>query len=590
MKLRTFFCWLAVVCAVIFAMTFPADAAETGSCGEGVTWSFDAASETLTISGNGSITSAPWRRSQMQIQKVIFEKGITAITDGAFSGYYELKQIVFRGDKPKVGLTTFNKVTATAYWPRDNETWGEYGLTNHGGTLYWVAGEPGTTGVCGDDLQWSFQNGVLTISGTGPMYDYGTKSWMPWLDLRNEIIKVVIEPGVGSIGRAAFANCTELQQIKIGNDVESIGEQAFLYCGRLEAVSIPNKVSKIRELAFAYCTSLSRVVIPESVTEIYCDAFEGCRQIKRIFFYGNAPVISGMVSYDCFKNVEATAYYPVDDASWTKDVRDAYRSNITWVSNPCVNGHTETIRNAEKATCTKAGSTAGLYCSVCDEELVSSEIIPATGHKEAQDTAKAASCTETGLTAGKHCSVCGEVFVAQQTIPATGHSFGDWAEVKPATTAETGLAERTCTACGKKEQKQLEKLEPEPTQPTTVPTTNPTEPTTQPTEPTTKPTTSPTTEPTEPATQPSTAPPTKPTQPQTQPTTQPQTQPTTQPQTQPTTRPVTQHEGTLDAGTADRTPGNEQDSPAVVWVIVGLTAAAAVAAGGFIAFRKFRKK
>lgn len=30
-----------------------------------------------------------------------------------------------------------------------------------------------TTGSCGDDLVWTCVDGVLTISGTGPMYDYG---------------------------------------------------------------------------------------------------------------------------------------------------------------------------------------------------------------------------------------------------------------------------------------------------------------------------------------------------------------------------------------------------------------------------------
>ena len=35
-------------------------------------------------------------------------------------------------------------------------------------------------GVCGDDLQWSFSGGTLTITGSGEMTDFPESEMSPW--------------------------------------------------------------------------------------------------------------------------------------------------------------------------------------------------------------------------------------------------------------------------------------------------------------------------------------------------------------------------------------------------------------------------
>lgn len=54
---------------------------------------------------------------------------------------------------------------------------------------------PETSGVCGADLTWYYQNGVLVIKGTGAMTEYSSGEDMPWYDLREKIGWVIIDEG-----------------------------------------------------------------------------------------------------------------------------------------------------------------------------------------------------------------------------------------------------------------------------------------------------------------------------------------------------------------------------------------------------------
>ena len=55
------------------------------------------------------------------------------------------------------------------------------------------AAEKETSGSCGVNISWQLEDGVLTISGTGEMHNYIDQA--PWLDSRDEITTLVLEPG-----------------------------------------------------------------------------------------------------------------------------------------------------------------------------------------------------------------------------------------------------------------------------------------------------------------------------------------------------------------------------------------------------------
>lgn len=99
---------------------------------------------------------------------------------------------------------------------------------------YTVVEDP--NGKCGDNLKWVFddESGVLTISGSGEMYDfkaYNSTPWYlseaPWYEYRNDIKEVNFETRVNSIGDYAFYECNGITEINLPLSIQKISSKAF---------------------------------------------------------------------------------------------------------------------------------------------------------------------------------------------------------------------------------------------------------------------------------------------------------------------------------------------------------------------------
>ena len=242
------------------------------------------------------------------------------------------------------------------------------------------AEESATSGKCGYNVYWSYDEGskTLTISGTGAMYDYNNVYYGYSLNM----LTVKIEAGVTTIGNEAFLNCSSLTSVTIPNSVTTIGLRAFDGCRSLTSVTIPNSVTTIRECAFdscysltsvkignsvttigdcafRYCNSLTSVTIPNSVTTIGVGAFDGCRSLTSI------DVASGNLNYSSKdgvlfdKNKSTLIQYPIGNKRTEYTIPNSVTTIGSYAFDDCSNLTSVTIPNSV----TTIGSYAFDDCS-----------------------------------------------------------------------------------------------------------------------------------------------------------------------------------------------------------------------------------
>lgn len=140
--------------------------------------------------------------------------------------------------------------------------------------------------------------GVLTISGTGNMYDYNKNTKPSWTD-QVDLTKVVIEEGVTSIGSYLFYQCTDLTEVTLPQSLKIIGGYTFAECSNLAQINIPSSVTTINGRAFLKCTSLSEITIPNGVTYIATETFSGCTNLLRINLPQGLQTIQGYAFDNC---------------------------------------------------------------------------------------------------------------------------------------------------------------------------------------------------------------------------------------------------------------------------------------------------
>ncbi|MBQ7059484.1 MAG: leucine-rich repeat protein, partial [Firmicutes bacterium] len=243
------------------------------------------------------------------------------------------------------------------------------------------------SGQCGSNLFWTLDaNGVLTITGSGAMYDYeeydhSPTTAHPWAD--EAVRQVILPEGLTTIGVLAFSRCSQLTSIVLPSTVQRIEDAAFEFCSGLETVqlneglqfmgqvvfwncsslreiTIPESMTYVAPGAFEDCSALEEVHLPSTLTAINLRAFQGCSELKEIIIPQNVEVLApyafnNCTSLDtvyfegdtifrifgvgCFENVTANCYYPEAYAdNWEALIENVAEydnyigGNLTWAS------------------------------------------------------------------------------------------------------------------------------------------------------------------------------------------------------------------------------------------------------------------
>ncbi len=109
--------------------------------------------------------------------------------------------------------------------------------------------------------EWTFEDNVLTIKGTGDSVILSGANHQ-WNDYIPDIKKIVLE-GVDVVNQHNFENYPNLEEVVLSNDMAGeIADYAFYNCPKLDHIELPSSgLSRIGKYAF-YGTSIKEVEIP----------------------------------------------------------------------------------------------------------------------------------------------------------------------------------------------------------------------------------------------------------------------------------------------------------------------------------------
>lgn len=176
-----------------------------------------------------------------------------------------------------------------------------YGTTANDGDYYC---EKETSGICGDNIKWTYDRSskLLTISGSGAMYDAGYEGLWPYntshlFKMFYKIDRIEFKGQITHIGDRVFA-FTSAKTINLPATLESIGKEAFR-SSELTSIELPSSLKEISKDSFLKCNQLKSIKFPADMETIPF-TIEDCPSLKTVLLPDNLKKFdgfSGCVNY-----------------------------------------------------------------------------------------------------------------------------------------------------------------------------------------------------------------------------------------------------------------------------------------------------
>ena len=219
---------------------------------------------TITSIGEGAFSKC------RNMASITIPAGVTTIGNNAFDCCTYLRTITFLSTTPftyraAIFGEDFEPSFVTLVVPAGCKAtyqtagWADFNITEAGSSNPTTVAQ----GPAGANITWTLtNNGALTFTGSGEMYDFGwsecsTSDWVQ--NYRDDITSIVIGEGITNIGSGAFYGCNHLTSLTLPSTLKTIQDYAFSYCTALLSVTLPAGVTYIGEYAFSSCTSLATV-------------------------------------------------------------------------------------------------------------------------------------------------------------------------------------------------------------------------------------------------------------------------------------------------------------------------------------------
>ncbi|MBQ3507855.1 MAG: leucine-rich repeat domain-containing protein [Clostridia bacterium] len=223
------------------SLSVSVSAAESGTCGDGLTWSLSAG--TLTISGKGTMTQfneldmPPWYELREQIYRVVIADGVRSIAPLAF---YDCQKIT------------------SVYLPDSVTKIGSYAFAN-----------------C-ERLEFVRFGPALAVIDAAAFHSC------------YKLAAVTLPHSLQSLGNQAFYRCESLATVTIPAFLNSMGTSVFAYCKSLVRAEVSARLASMPEWTFYGCGKLTVVILPDTVGELESYAFKKCDRLDTVYFDGDS--------------------------------------------------------------------------------------------------------------------------------------------------------------------------------------------------------------------------------------------------------------------------------------------------------------
>lgn len=153
-------------------------------------------------------------------------------------------------------------------------------------------------GSCGENITWTLEEGVLTLSGTGATTEFtrvaatDTVNY-PWADDIDRITTIVVGEGITNLDNYCFYNLSNVTSVTLPESLKRVETRVFTGCTELKELTINSTLDWAGYEAFA----------GSGITDLYftADPPKGCS--------GTAPC----------KNLTYNLHYACNNTAWTAD-------------------------------------------------------------------------------------------------------------------------------------------------------------------------------------------------------------------------------------------------------------------------------
>ena len=251
-----------------------ASADSSGKCGNNLTWNYEEATGTLTISGQGEMTNysyddVPWYSLRENIQNLIINDGLTSIGNSAFYNLDKITSVTIPNSVVMIGESAFGACDNLSAVSLSNN------LTIIGSGAF-SSGKieeifiPSSVESIGDNAFVSSNLKSIKIDKGNAKYDSRNDCNCIIETATNTLLlgcsKSTIPEGVTKVDFQAFARCN-FEELILPSTINTIGNFAFQFC-KIGNIFIPNSLKEIGSGAFKSAT-ISKVTI--SNLENWCN-------------------------------------------------------------------------------------------------------------------------------------------------------------------------------------------------------------------------------------------------------------------------------------------------------------------------------